>query len=310
MSPTLHLLLLFAGLAVVLSLASAVGFVLARRSPDNPVVENLNDRVRAWWVMIAVVGLAFVVGRVGFVLLFALASFMALREFITLTRTRMADHGALVASFFVVLPMQYVLVGIEWYGLFVIFIPVYAFLLLPVLVVLKGQPQGFLERVAEVQWGLMIAVYCLSYVPALAILEIPGNGGRELLLIAFLVLIAQANDVLQYVFGKLFGRTKLAPSVSPSKTWEGFIGGGASAILLGVALTWLTPFSPLRAAALAAVIVAMGTAGGLVMSAIKRDRGVKDWGHVVAGHGGVLDRVDSVVFAAPVFFHLVRYFWT
>ena len=146
--------------------------------------------------------------------------------------------------------------------------------------------------------------------PALLSLEIPGYEGRNLLLIAFLVLVVQSSDVLQYVWGKLLGRHKIAPELSPSKTVEGFVGGVASATVLGALLWWITPFSPWQAGAMALMIKLMGFFGGLVMSAIKRDRGVKDWGWMIEGHGGVLDRLDSVIFAAPVFFHLTRYWWT
>jgi phosphatidate cytidylyltransferase len=146
-------------------------------------------------------------------------------------------------------------------------------------------------------------------VPALLTLPIPGYEGRGLLLIAFLVLVVQSSDVLQYVFGKLYGQTKLAPNLSPSKTWEGLVGGVAAASLIGAALWWITPFAIWQALLMALVICVMGFLGGLVMSAIKRDRGVKDWGHMIEGHGGVLDRLDSVVFAAPIFFHLTRYFF-
>ena len=175
---------------------------------------------------------------------------------------------------------------------------------------LRGDTDNFLARVSAQQWALMICVYCASHVPALLTLDIPGFAGKQILLVAFLIIVAQGSDVLQYVFGKLFGRRKIAPSLSPSKTWEGLVGGVACATLLGAALWWITPFSPLVAGAMAFVICVMGFFGGLVMSAIKRDRGVKDWGHLIAGHGGVLDRIDSIVFSAPIFFHLTRYGWT
>jgi phosphatidate cytidylyltransferase len=141
-------------------------------------------------------------------------------------------------------------------------------------------------------------------------LPIPGFAAKKLLLVAFFVLVVQASDVLQYVWGKLLGRHRIAPRLSPSKTVEGFLGGVLSATLLGAALSWLTPFAPAQAALMALVITLMGFCGGLVMSALKRDRGVKDWGWMIAGHGGMLDRLDSVIFAAPVFFHLTRYWWT
>jgi phosphatidate cytidylyltransferase len=249
-------------------------------------------------------------GKGGVILLFAFASFAALREFMTLTPTRRGDHWALAATFFVGLPLQYYLVYIDWYGLYTVFIPVYGFLLLPIIAALNGDTTRFLERIAFVQWGLMICVFCVSHVPALLTLQIPGFEGRNLLLIAFLVMVVQGSDVLQYVFGKLFGRHKVAPDLSPSKTWEGLIGGVASATALGAALWWITPFTPVQAAGMALVICLLGFFGGLVMSGIKRDRGVKDWGRMIEGHGGMLDRLDSVIFAAPIFFHLTRFWFT
>ena len=313
MSAREQTLVLFAGVVAVLAVASLVGFALARRrgaaAPD-PTIENLNSRIKAWWVMVGLISLAFALGKTGVIVLFALASFAALREFVTLTPTRRGDHWVLALSFFVVLPLQYYLIWIEWYGLYSIFIPVYVFLLLPIVAVIRGDTNGFIERVAEVQWGLMITIFCVSHVPALLTLPIPGYDGRNLLLIAFLIIVVQSSDVLQYVWGKLAGRTPIAPRVSPSKTVGGFVSGVASATLLGAALWWITPFRPWQAGLMALLINLMGFCGGLVMSAIKRDRGVKDWGRMIEGHGGMLDRLDSVIFAAPVFFHATRYWWS
>lgn len=307
------LVTLLVGLFGILVLASVIGYLLEKRlSPDgsNPVIENLNDRIRAWWVMVAAMAIALIAGKIGVVVLFALCSFAALREFLTLTSTRRGDHWALAGAFFIVLPVQYWLVYTDWYGLYSIFIPVYAFLAMPIVAALRGDTENYLVRISEVQWALMITVFCASHVPALLTLQIPGFEGRNVLLIAFLVLVVQGSDVLQYVWGKLLGRTRIAPKLSPSKTVEGFVGGALTATAMGAALSWMTPFTPLQAAALSFVIVLMGFFGGLVMSAIKRDRGIKDWGHLIAGHGGFIDRLDSVVFAAPIFFHLVRYWWS
>ena len=307
------LLTVIAGIGGILAVASLIGFVLQRRlSPDgqNAAVENLNARIRAWWVMAIAISIAFLGGRTGVIILFLLCSFAALREFMTLTNATRADHRSLAAVFFIVLPVQYYLIWISWYGLYSIFIPVWVFLLLPMVSALSGDTRNFLIRVAEMQWALMICVFCVSYVPALLNLTIPGHEGRGVLLIAFLVIVVQLSDVLQYVWGKLIGRHKIAPSLSPSKTIEGLVGGTLTATLIGASLWWLTPFSPWQAALMSLVITIMGFLGGLVMSAIKRDRGVKDWGHSIAGHGGFIDRLDSVIFAAPVFFHLTRYFWS
>ena len=304
---------LLAGILGLLVLASAIGWVLGQRvqaEAGQAVVANLNARVRAWWVMTAVFAAALATGGIGSVILFGLTSFIALREFITLTPTRRADHRTLFWAFFVFVPVQYWLVATQWYGLFVIFIPVYAFLFVPVRSVLAGDTEDFLARTAKIQWGLMVAVYCVSHAPALLMLDIPGYAGENAKLLLYLIVVVQLSDVLQYVFGKTLGRHKIVPKVSPNKTWEGTVGGIATATLIGTALWWVTPFSPWEAAGIALVINLAGFAGGLCMSAIKRDRGIKDFGSLIQGHGGVLDRIDSLCFAAPLFFHLVRYLYT
>lgn len=303
---------LLGGVLVLLLLASATGFVLSRRvatEAGRATVENLNARIRAWWVMVAVFGIAFMAGKTMTVVLFALTSFLALREFLSITPTRAEDHRAVAVSFYVFIPLQYWLVETGWQTLFAILIPVWAFLLLPILAVLKGETDDFLARTARIQWALMLTVFCISHAPALLILDIPGFTGRNFLLLFFLVTIVQLSDVLQYVCGKLFGRHKVAPRVSPAKTWEGLVGGGLAAAGVGAGLWWITPFAPWQAAALALAIVVSGFAGGLVLSAVKRSLGAKDWGTMIEGHGGALDRMDSVSFAAPVFFHLVNYFF-
>lgn len=312
-APRSDLLAVIAGIGLVLVVASVIGWLLQRRLPpgvENAAITNLNDRIRAWWIMACAMSLAFLGGHVGVLLLFGFCSFAALREFMTLTNATRADHGTLVGVFFVGLPVQYWLIWTDWYGLFAIFIPVWVFLLLPIVSALRGETRNYLIRIAEMQWALMICVFCVSHVPALLNLKIPGMEGRNVLLIAFLVVVVQLSDVLQYVWGKLIGRHRIAPLLSPSKTVEGFFGGSLSATLIATSLWWMTPFSPWQAGLMGLVVTMMGFFGGLVMSAIKRDRGVKDWGHSIAGHGGFLDRLDSVIFSAPIFFHLTRYYWS
>jgi phosphatidate cytidylyltransferase len=303
---------LIGGIAILLVVASFVGWLLERRARGrggSATVENLNARIRAWWVMVAVLAACFLLGHTATIILFAIASAFALREFVTLTPTRQGDHLPLVVCFYVLLPVQYWLIGDDWYNLFAIFLPVYGFLLLPVLTAVSGDTEQFLERITKVQWGLMITVYCISYAPALLLLKIPGYEGQNLLLMIYLLLVVQLSDVMQYVFGKIFGKHKIAPRVSPSKTVEGFVGGGLSAVGVGAALWWVTPFNPAQAAGMASAIVVAGFLGGLALSAVKRSLGAKDWGAMIEGHGGMLDRLDSVSFAAPVFFHLARYFF-
>lgn len=303
---------LLGGTFAALALATLVGQILKRRARTptaQGTVANMNQRIKAWWVMCAVFGVAVVTGGIGSIVLFALLSFLALREFITLVDSGRADHRALLIAFFVALPAQYLLVGIGWYGLFSILIPVYAFLLIPAVLAIIGETQDFLQRTATIQWGLAICVYAISHAPALLLLKIPGYRGRDALLLFFLVIVVQISDVLQYVFGKLFGRHRIAPRVSPNKTWEGFVGGVGCATLIGTGLYWATPFQPLEAAAMSLLIALAGFLGGLVLAAIKRDREVKDYGALIPGHGGVLDRIDSLTFAAPVFFHVTRFFF-
>lgn len=303
----------FFGIACLLAVGSLVGYVLSRRAKSDggkATVENLNHRVNAWWGMVIVLFLSYLLGATATVVLFSFISLFALREFITLAPTKRGDHNALFSAFFILIPLQYILIGTHWYSMFTLLIPVYAFLMLPAIAVLSQDTESFLERTSKIQWGVMICIYCISHVPALLLLDLEGFQGQNALLLFYLVFVVQLSDVLQYVFGKLFGKRKVAPLVSPSKTVEGLVGGGLSATLIGGCMFWMTPFSFVESLAMSFVIVLMGFLGGLVMSAIKRSLSAKDWGTMIKGHGGMLDRMDSICFAAPIFFHLTRYFFS
>jgi len=307
-----HLMRLFGGVLALLIVASVIGVILKRAAKTDAargVIENLNARTRAWWKMSAIFAFTLLIGKTGALVFFALLSFFALREYITLVPTRRGDHRTLFWTFFVISPLQYYLIGINWYGFFAILIPAFAFVFIPARIALAGDTEDFLGRAAKIQFGLMICAYSLSHAPALLILNIPNYEGRDAVLLLYLVLVDQMSDVLQYVWGKLLGRHRISPTVSPTKTWEGFAGGVATATLLGALLSWATPFTRWQAAGMSLAITLMGFFGGLVMSAIKRDAGVKDFGAMIEGHGGILDRIDSLCFAAPVFFHLTRYFF-
>ncbi|WP_412067104.1 phosphatidate cytidylyltransferase [Rubrivirga sp. IMCC43871] len=300
------------GVLGLLAIASVAVAILRRRvttEAGRVVVDNLALRVKAWWAMVAVLALTLATGGVGSVLLFGATSFLALREFATLSPATASDHSALTWAFFVVIPVQYLFVWLGLYGMVVLFIPVYVFLFAPVRSAATGDTTDFLGRAAAIHWGLMVCVYCVSYAPLLLSLATPGFEGETIKLLIFLIVVVQLSDVLQYVVGKTVGRRPLAPRVSPNKTWEGLIGGVLGATAIGAGLWWMTPFSPLAASAVSLVIAVAGASGGLVMSAVKRDRGAKDFGALIPGHGGVLDRIDSVCFAAPVFFHVTRFFY-
>lgn len=295
--------------AAVLATATLVARALRSRVTAS-LSTDLDMRIKAWWVMIAVLGAAALFGTVGLVLLFAGLSVLAFRELVSVAGNGRNDPLAEAIALRVALPGQYLLVLVGWYGLFAVLIPVYAFLALPLAAALRGPVDGFVQRVAATQWGLMVGVFCLSHLPALTMLQIPGYETRGVLLVVWVIVTVQLSDVLQYVFGKIFGRHPVAPRLSPSKTWEGLVGGALSAAVIGGLLHTLTPWGMGTAFLLALMLVVLGFAGGLILSAMKRDRGVKDWGTLIPGHGGIVDRVDSLVFSAPVFFHVVRYFWS
>jgi len=305
-------LALLTGLTLTLIGATLVAAGLKRWLPPGRtelIVETVFARLNTWWAMLILLTLAAVFGRWGVVALFLLISFAMLREFLTLTAKRRSDHWVLMFAFFVALPLQYVLVGLGQVGLFTTFIPVYAFLFLPVLAVWRGDTSNFLTRVAETQWALMLSIFAASHAPALMTLDIPGFEGRQILLIAWLAIVAQGADLAHFIVPRLTGRTRIAPSVPYSRSWEGFFAAISAGLVVGTALSWLTPFASWQAALMAFVVALVGYAGGTVMAAIKRSKGVRDWGHLIPGQGGFLDRLDSVVFAAPVFFHIVQVFW-
>jgi len=311
MDPSLQILLAIVFGALISG--TVVGQLLRYRAKSDRlqrIAANLNDRVRAWWIMVAFFVISILVGGITTVILFGLSSFLAFREFVTLTPTRRGDHRALFWAFFVIIPFQFALVAMKWYGMFAVFIPVYAFLFIPARIALAGDADRYLERTSKIQWGLMVCVFFISHVPALMMLNIKGFEGRNAALLFYFILLVQMNDVLQYVFGNLIGKRKVAPTISPNKTWGGLLGGVFSVSVLGTTLYWVTPFSMPFACAVSFAIAVMGFLGDLTMSAVKRDLGVKDYSASIPGHGGVLDRLDSVVFAAPLFFHLVRYYYT
>jgi phosphatidate cytidylyltransferase len=306
------LLWLFGDVLFLLFVATLIGRWLKRRrkgETNRSTLENVNARIRAWWKMCAIFAAAILLGRVGALVLFGLISFLALREYMTLVPTRRGDHRTLFWSFFVIMPLQYCLIGLHWYVFAAVLIPVLVFVYVPTSIAIAGDTASFLERTAKIQFGIMVCAYCLSHAPALLMLSIPGYEGRDARLLLYLVIVDQMSGVLQFVWDKLIGENKIAWRVSPNKTWEGAFGGVLSATALGTALWWATPFTPLQSAGMSFTICVLGFCGSLVMSAIKRDIGIKDFGMVIERHGGILDRIDSLCFAAPIFYQLVRYYF-
>ena len=268
--------------------------------------------LRALWIGTTVFWLSWLSGALGATLLFGVFSFLALREFITLAHTRRSDHRSLILAFFVVLPLQYVLVGLRSFDLFSVFIPVYVFLAIPVLSALAGDPHRFLERNAKIQWGITVCVFGLSHAPALLLLEFPNHAGRGAFLLFFLVIVTASAQIVQELASRRLRRRPVARHIDRSFSVRAWGAGALAAAAVGALLAWITPFRLWEAPLMGLVAGACGTLGDFVMRALKKDAGVHWWGNhaSVTGAVGLLDRVAPLCFAAPVFFHSVRWYST
>lgn len=298
-----------AGVYAVLIVATLIVWMLWRRDPSGRYRE-LVQRVRSWWWMIGAFTLAMLLNRTVAIVFLAFISYLALKEYLSLIPTRRIDRAVLLFAYLAI-PLQFYWAAQDWYGMFIVFIPVWAFLFFPALMALRGETEGFLRAVGTLSWGLMMTVFTLSH---MAMLLVSGDavnpiaGGLGLLF--FLVMLAQFNDVAQYTWGKLTGRHKVTPKVSPKKTWEGLIGGVATTTLVAALIgPYLMPMDHAWSALAGLIIGASGFLGDITMSAMKRDLGVKDASGLIPGHGGILDRVDSLTYAAPIFTHFIRYFF-
>jgi phosphatidate cytidylyltransferase len=313
--PHPHVLWALGGIFALLLVATLVVWLVQRLRPGVELGE-VALRIRTWWLMAAVFTVALTLSRVVSLVFFAFLSFLALKEYLSLIPTRRADRGVLLWAYLAI-PVQYLWVAQEWYGMFIIFVPVYMFLFLPMRMVLMGETQGFLRAAGTLHWGLMMMLFSISHVAYLLVLR-PPTGRPELsaagtpiggpALVLYLVFLTQLNDVAQFLWGKSLGRHKVVPKVSPNKTWEGLLGGVATTVALAALLApWLTPFSR-REALVAGLIIGLGGfLGDIVISALKRDLAIKDSGTLLPGHGGILDRIDSLTYTAPLFFHFVYY---
>ncbi len=301
-----------AGIALVIGIlviASSIVSVLRITDKDGDYKE-LSARIKSWWIMIAVFSIALLSSPVISIIFFAFISFLAFKEYVSIVPLRRADRRVLFWAYLTI-PIQYFLIYQDRYGLFIVFIPVWVFFLLPFRLIIAGQTDGFLRSVSAISWGLMVTVFAISH--AAMLMQFPATqanpaGGAGLIL--FLAILNQGNDVAQYVWGKVFGKNKIVPKVSPNKTWEGFLGGLITTILMALIIAgFLTPFSSLFAILAGATLAVTGFIGDVTFSAMKRDLKIKDSGSLIPGHGGILDRIDSLSLSAPIFFHMVRFFY-
>jgi phosphatidate cytidylyltransferase len=294
----------------LLILASIAVLVLKRLKPEKDYTE-LWLRTRSWWVMIGLFSFALLSHRTVALWFLGFVSFLALKEFFSMIPTRRADRRVLFWAYIAV-PLQFYWAATEWYGMFIIFVPVYMFLFIAFRMVIAQSTQGFLRAAATIHWGLMTCVFSLSHLAYLLVLPritaggSVGGGG----LLLYLVFLTEFNDIAQYCWGKTFGKHKVLPVVSPKKTWEGLVGGVLTTTAAAALLApYLTPFDLLHALLAGLIIGVFGFVGDVSISAVKRDIGVKDMGAMIPGHGGIMDRVDSLTFTAPLFFHYTYYFY-
>ncbi|NOQ78725.1 MAG: phosphatidate cytidylyltransferase [Gammaproteobacteria bacterium] len=290
----------------VLITATIIQFIISYKNPDKDYTE-LRQRTLSWWWIIALLFLFLGMGSSATIVFFAFISFLALKEFLSIVSTRQADRNVVFGAY-IAIPLQYYWVAEAWYGMFIIFIPVYLFLFIPMRMVLKGETEGFIKAAGTLHWAVMLTVFSVSHIAYLMVL--PGGnllaGGVGLVI--YLLFLTQFNDVSQYTWGKLLGRHKIIPKVSPNKTWEGFLGGLLTITMTaGLLAPYLTPLTQLQGFAAGFIISAGGFFGDVVISSVKRDLKIKDCGNLIPGHGGILDRMDSLIYTAPLFFHFVYY---
>ena len=304
----------FTILAVLIFLSAAgtvIGNLLVKKAEGNEARLNslqvVNSRVRASWPLIFVFVIAFWLGDAALLLFFALASYFALRAFISLTPTRRLDHLILIIAFYIAIPVQYLLLGFKEIGFFTLFIPVYLFLLLPVVMALAKDTDRFLDRVAKVQWGIMIAIFCVSHAPAIATLNLSRFNSSGPLMMLYFLLVLYFADLFQIMASAIWGGR---PSWSNQyKTYKGIIIGSVGALIMGSALFWMTPFRAWQAPLMSLVIIISGTLGALVMSSIKRSLGAKRLDTSMVLTRGALDRMEMLFFSAPVFYHSIIFFF-
>lgn len=297
------------GIYGILIIASFIIFFLAKKNPQKDYRE-LILRIKTWWLIILFFSIMVFSAVNIAIICVAFISFLALKEYFSLIPIRKADRRVLFWAYLSI-PIQYYIIAIGWYQLCIIFIPVYVFLFLPFRMVLIGETKEFLTSVSRIQWGLMTTVFSMGHIAYLLMLDPSKNpSGERAGLIIFIVTLTQLNDVAQYCWGKALGKTKIVPKVSPNKTWAGFLGGvGTTVVLSAIIAPFLTPITFSASLFIGTLIGIAGFVGDVSISALKRDLGVKDSGTILPGHGGILDRVDSLSYTAPIFFHFVDYFF-
>ncbi len=302
-SHSLYAMIIVIGL---LSIATIVTIIFKYKNPEKNHTE-LKQRIISWWWIIGLLFVFLSISKNTAIIFFGFLSFLALKEFISIIPTRHIDRNVLFWVY-ISIPFQYYWVADSWYGMFIIFIPVYLFLFMPMRMVINGATDGFIKAAGVLHWVAMLTVFSISHIAYLIVLPEKNLNAGPMGLVLFLILMTEFNDVCQYLWGKLLGKDKIIPKVSPNKTWAGFFGGVASITLLsGFIGPTLTPLNTLESFGAGMIISLAGFIGDVVISSVKRDLSIKDSGSLIPGHGGILDRMDSLLYTAPLFFHYLYY---
>lgn len=310
--------LIFAGLVT-----GSVIRVFSLRNAEQVLRRKRLASLRTWWIIAVVVAVSLLAGRVGICLLLAAAGIIAFREYVTLLGVRETARPAIYAVYAIAV-LQYLLILFGLASAFLVLVPIGGLVTITVLQLLRGNPGGYVRIVASLFWGLMVLIYGISHAAYLFIFPATSTGpAGSAGWFLFLVVLTEADDIFQAIIGRAFGahkRHRITPTISPNKTWEGLIGGMLVTIGLAILLApWLTtladapgsiglaaPLGSWSGAALAGVVVTVtGFFGDINMSAVKRDSGVKDSSRMLPGMGGLIDRVDSLTFAAPAFVYFL-----
>lgn len=301
-----HSLHMMGAIVAVLVLGTLSYLYLSRSNPDKDYHE-LKLRIRSWWWMVGIVFVTLALPTSYTLAFVAFLSFMAFKEFLSIVPTRLTDRRVIFWAYLSI-PFQYYWLSIEWYGMYIIFIPVYMFLYLPMVAVIIGDTKGFIRSAGIIHWALMLTVFCVSHMAYLLVLPSKNPSAGSIGMLLFLLVSTQFNDVCQYVWGKAFGKHKIVPKVSPNKTWQGFLGGALTTIVVSYFMApYLTPLTASQGLVAGIIIAFSGFIGDLVISSVKRDLKIKDTSLFIPGHGGILDRIDSLMFTAPLFFHYIYY---
>ena len=289
----------------ILFTSSAAIYLLLALKPGNETFQKVKKIIHSWWVIIGTVLLSFAFGKWGILSLFFLLSIFLVREYMAVSRVNIKKEMNLILFFLTA--GQYAMLSFEQFRGFQIWIPMMSLWIIPGLIIFRALIQN-MDLIFSVAFGLSMTIFYLSHLPALYVFhnKLGFSENQTLYAMMTLLLLTWGNDVFQFLSGKMFGRLKIVPQVSPNKTLAGFIGGilcsGAISVLIFPMFLGLKTEQSLL---IGVVLSVTGMFGDLFFSAVKRNMGTKDFSDLLPGHGGILDRIDSLIFTAPIFFHLI-----